>query len=37
MQVIGVVAEYNPFHTGHAWQLQESRRLAGGVPPWPRS
>ena len=29
MQVIGIVAEYNPFHTGHAYQIQESRRLVG--------
>ena len=30
MQVIGIVAEYNPFHTGHAYQIRESRRLLGG-------
>lgn len=29
MKTIGIVAEYNPFHTGHAWHLRESRRLAG--------
>lgn len=29
MQVIGIVAEYNPFHTGHAHQIQESRRMVG--------
>ena len=29
MQVIGIVAEYNPFHTGHAYQIRESRRLVG--------
>ena len=29
MQVIGIVAEYNPFHTGHAYQIHESRRLVG--------
>ncbi|MBQ8201108.1 MAG: nucleotidyltransferase family protein [Clostridia bacterium] len=28
MRVAGVIAEYNPFHLGHAWQLQEARRLA---------
>lgn len=28
MRVVGVIAEYNPFHRGHAWQLQEARRLA---------
>ena len=26
MDVIGVIAEYNPFHHGHAWQLGELRR-----------
>ena len=26
MQVVGVICEYNPFHTGHAWQLEELRR-----------
>ena len=29
MKIIGIVAEYNPFHTGHAWQIDEVRRLAG--------
>ena len=29
MKTIGIVAEYNPFHTGHAWHIQESRRLVG--------
>ena len=27
MKTIGIVAEYNPFHAGHAWHIQESRRL----------
>ena len=27
MKIIGIVAEYNPFHTGHAWHIQETRRL----------
>ena len=34
MGVIGVIAEYNPFHHGHAWQLRELRRRfpsAGGI------
>lgn len=26
MRVAGVICEYNPFHTGHAWQLAELRR-----------
>lgn len=25
MQVIGIVAEYNPFHTGHAYQISATR------------
>ena len=30
MKTVGVIAEYNPFHTGHAWQLAELRRVFGG-------
>ena len=30
MKTVGVIAEYNPFHTGHAWQLAELRRRLGG-------
>ena len=30
MEVIGVAAEFNPFHKGHAHLLRESRRAAGG-------
>lgn len=26
MQITGIVAEYNPFHNGHRWQVQEARR-----------
>lgn len=29
MKVIGIIAEYNPFHTGHAHQIAESRQLLG--------
>ena len=29
MIVNGIVAEYNPFHNGHKYQLEESRRLTG--------
>lgn len=25
MQYVGVIAEYNPFHNGHAWQLAQLR------------
>ena len=28
MSVIGIIAEYNPFHNGHAYQIREARRLA---------
>lgn len=28
MRVVGVIAEYNPFHLGHAYQLAQARRLA---------
>ena len=29
MHVAGIVAEYNPFHTGHAYQIAGTRRLLG--------
>ena len=29
MGAIGIVAEYNPFHTGHARQLARTRELLG--------
>ena len=29
MSVIGVVAEYNPFHNGHAYMLRQARAQAG--------
>ena len=29
MAVAGIIAEYNPFHRGHAWQIQEVRRRLG--------
>ena len=28
MRIVGVIAEYNPFHQGHAWQLHKARELA---------
>ena len=31
MEAVGVVAEYNPFHRGHAWQLEHLRELLPGV------
>lgn len=27
MKIIGIIAEYNPFHNGHFYQIQEARRL----------
>lgn len=30
MQVVGIIAEYNPFHTGHAYQIAQSRQALGG-------
>lgn len=29
MRVVGIIAEYNPFHEGHMWHLKRSRELAG--------
>lgn len=29
MKTVGIIAEYNPFHTGHAWQISEARRITG--------
>lgn len=29
MKVTGIIAEYNPFHNGHAWQITEARRRTG--------
>ena len=33
MTAIGIVAEYNPFHLGHAWHIAQTRRLLGGDRP----
>lgn len=30
MKTAGVIAEYNPFHSGHLWHLAETRRRLGG-------
>lgn len=29
MKVNGIIAEYNPFHNGHKYQLEESKRITG--------
>ena len=30
MKVAGIVAEYNPFHNGHAYHMQKVKELTGG-------
>ena len=30
MRIAGIIAEYNPFHLGHAYQIAETRRRLGG-------
>ena len=27
MRVTGIIAEYNPFHNGHKYHLEEARRI----------
>lgn len=29
MKTCGIVAEYNPFHYGHKWQIEQARKLSG--------
>ena len=29
MKIAGIIAEYNPFHNGHAWHVQQTRRVTG--------
>ncbi len=29
MKIAGIIAEYNPFHKGHAWHVQRTRALTG--------
>lgn len=29
MSVLGIIAEYNPLHSGHAWHIQKSLELTG--------
>lgn len=29
MKVLGITAEYNPFHNGHKYHIEESRRITG--------
>ena len=30
LKIVGIVAEYNPFHTGHRYHIAETRRRIGG-------
>ena len=29
MKTVGIVAEYNPFHNGHKFHIEEAKRLTG--------
>ena len=29
MKTVGIIAEYNPFHFGHAWQIAQAKALSG--------
>lgn len=29
MKVVGIIAEYNPFHLGHAYQLRYAKETLG--------
>lgn len=29
MRTVGIIAEYNPFHTGHAYHLERAKEMAG--------
>ncbi|MFC4760931.1 nucleotidyltransferase [Fructobacillus durionis] len=29
MKAVGIIAEYNPFHNGHSYHLQEAKRVTG--------
>ncbi|MDD2973011.1 MAG: nucleotidyltransferase [Lachnospiraceae bacterium] len=29
MKVLGIVAEYNPFHNGHEYQIQQAKKMTG--------
>lgn len=26
-KAVGIIAEYNPFHNGHAYQIEQSKKL----------
>lgn len=27
--IVGIIAEYNPLHKGHAWHIKKAKELAG--------
>ena len=29
MKIAGIIAEYNPFHSGHAYHIAETKRRSG--------
>ena len=29
MKTVGIIVEYNPFHNGHLYQIQEAKRITG--------
>ena len=29
MKTVGIIAEYNPFHNGHAYQIAKAKELTG--------
>ena len=32
MSVVGIIAEFNPFHSGHEFLLNQARLIAGNDP-----
>lgn len=34
MKTAAIIAEYNPFHNGHKYQIEETRRLTGADFVW---
>ena len=33
MRVLGIIVEYNPFHNGHKFHLEESKKQTKGIIP----
>lgn len=29
MNLLGIIAEYNPFHNGHKWQIEQAKKISG--------